>query len=217
MDDINHTQDAHHGWCDIKCSRLDQSKLIFNYYFFLISVMPHGHTYTRHNVMFPLFSPQTLPHLTLRFMNCWFMDHIFGSLSFKYTHICRWVVDTEWEKRELIWEDLHVQLDEFSCSIRKLSGCCLKTGWSAKLVVLPALNLCLMSFSPPQQLFTYSDFTGGLLVDCFMPRLFVLFFTSSYTVIILKRPDKLFRSELKASHQTFSRSLLWVLVQRKIH
>lgn len=102
-------------------------------------------------------------------------------------------------------------VDEFSCSIRKLSGCCLKNGWSAKHLVLPALNLCLRSFSLLQQQLLQWFLVG----DCVWIVGFMLFSTFSYTAIIFKRPDKLFRSELKVSHLTISRSLLWVLHTNK--
>lgn len=93
----------------------------------------------------------------------------------KITNICRWVVETKWEKKELIWQNLHVQVDEFSSLIRKPSGCRLKTGWSAKRLVLPGLNLCLVSFSAPQPLFTYSDIGSGLLADCLFHAVFHFF------------------------------------------
>lgn len=47
----------------------------------------------------------------------------------------------------------------------------------------------------------------AVFVSCCFPRLHTLW--SSW-----RDENKLFRSELKASHQTFSRSLLWVLVQK---
>lgn len=75
------------------------------------------------------------------------------------------------------WWDLHVQLMSL---IRKLFGCCLKTGWSAKRLVLPALNLCLVSFSPLQQLFTYSGIGRGLLADCLFHAVFHFFMHSDH-------------------------------------
>lgn len=66
-------------------------------------------------------------------------------------------------------------VDEFSSLIRQLPGCCSKTGWSARRLALPAFNLCLVSFSPLQQLFTYSDIGRGLLVDCLFHAVFHFF------------------------------------------
>lgn len=61
--------------------------------------------------------------------------------------------------------------DGFSSLIRKLSGCCLKTGWSAQHLILPALDQCLVSFP----LFTYSDTGSGLLVDGLFHAVFHFF------------------------------------------
>lgn len=111
--------------------------------------------------------------------------------------ISRWVVETMWEKKELIWQDLHVQLISFQAWSESCMDPACRLAGVQKHLVLPALNLCLVSFSPQQLALQWYC---GLVTDClFRAVLHSFMHCSLCIVIILKRPDKLFGS----SHLTF--------------
>lgn len=89
----------------------------------------------------------------------------FASMWLTFTDIWGWKVHSKWAKRAGTAGSAY-SLDGFSCSIRKLSGCCLKTGWSAKRLTVPALNVSILSLSSEMAAPHLLWFCAGLLIGC---------------------------------------------------
>lgn len=165
-------QDAHHGWCGSKCPLLHSSTFIFNNQF-SIFFMPCGNT-----AYIPCFYPNcTSPHLSfndllkanilvpssLKMYKCvdvwWTACRTRGSSRGKICMFSWWVFMLSQKAVQMLFEDW---LECKACS-------------SASFEYAPC-----EFFSPPQQLFTSSNFSSGLLVDCFMLRFSLLTLWSSW-------------------------------------
>lgn len=83
---------------------------------------------------------------TLHLYNKWVFR--FGSMIGSYRHL-RIKSTFQVRKEGVAEEGSACSRDRFSCSIRKLSGCCLKTGWSAKHRAVTALNVSSLILSSP--------------------------------------------------------------------
>lgn len=76
-------------------------------------------------------------------------------------------------------------VDQFSSLIRKLSGCSLKTDWIAKYVALPALDVCLLSFSSSAAALRLQQYWVWI-VWCLM---FFVFFLVSHLLLFMHDDD----------------------------
>lgn len=162
-----------------------------------------------------LIVSQTLPHLHL--MSCLFNDSL--------DHV--WVLSHL--KLHTSEEESWTPSGKRKCSYSKI---CRLSWWvfmldqKAVWILFEDWLECKASSSASLESLPYEFFSAAaalaviLVVDCVWIVCFMLLSTFSYIVIIFEWPDKLFRSELKVSHLTFSSSLLWVphkKNKKKIH
>lgn len=125
--------------------------------------------------MFTLFHTKLYP--TLLFHCDWlFMNIIVTSHFIWCTFVDEWW-RPRWKRKSLYCKSYMISWWVFMLD-QKAVWILLEDRWSAKHLVLPALNLCLVSFSLSlsllQQLSTYSDSSSGLFVSCCFPLLHAL-------------------------------------------
>lgn len=129
----------------------------------------------------PLMLVLTLSHLYL--INCFFNDSI--DFIFVCSHLKLHTFVDEWwtwceKRKELVWQDLHVELMGFHARSEKS----LDAMW--RLAGVQSISLCQpwisawWVFSPAQQLLSYSDFGTWLWIVCFMLSLLHTYMRSSW-------------------------------------